>query len=273
MAKRRSNNDEAVSLFPFMSILACLIGILTLMISVSMQLKQSESQSQGLTEEEKSLAEENRALKAKAEAIVAATKHAEEKLKKDNHTSAQLAELKDRKIVLQEELRELSRAKDPQSTDAALQKMVELLHKEITTLKNGRPALVKKLEGLKAELAKRKTPPKKVESVVVRPGGSGVRMAARLFFVECNSTGLVLIDERGTETSVATATIGSSTAYRSFLQQVKDARDAMVLFLIRKEGASAYNEAAVLAENNFEIRTGKLPIPNNGPIDLSLFRK
>ncbi len=40
MAKRRNNSGEGVSLFPFMSILACLIGILTLMISVSMQLKQ-----------------------------------------------------------------------------------------------------------------------------------------------------------------------------------------------------------------------------------------
>ncbi|MFG0334632.1 MAG: hypothetical protein ACF8TS_14850, partial [Maioricimonas sp. JB049] len=33
MARRRSDDGEAVSLFPFLSILACLIGVLTLMIT------------------------------------------------------------------------------------------------------------------------------------------------------------------------------------------------------------------------------------------------
>lgn len=271
MAKRRQNNDEAVSLFPFMSILACLIGILTLMISVSMQLKQS--QTEGHTEEEKALALDNRDLKKKAEAMIAATRQAEEKWKKDNAASAQLAEMKDRKIVLSDKLQELSRATDPAKSDAALQKSIELMRKETAALKSARPPLSKKLEELKAELATRKTPPKKVESVLVRPGGSGVRMAARLFFVECNSTGLVLIDERGKETPVASTAISSSPAYRSFLEEVKRTTDSMVLFLIRKDGAEAYNSAAVLAESNFEIRTGKLPVPNNGKIDLSLFRK
>lgn len=254
-----------------MSILACLIGILTLMISVSMQLKQS--QSEGHTEEEKALALENRDLKKKAEAILAATRTAEEKRKKDNSSSAQLAELKDRKILLTDKLQELSRAKDPDKTDAALQKAIELMRKEIAALKSERPPLSKKLEELKAELAKRKNPPKKIESVTVRPGGSGLGKAARLFFVECNSTGLVLIDESGKETPVATAAIATSTTYRSFLEEVKRSSDSMVLFLIRKEGAEAYNSAAVLAESKFEVRTGKLPIPNNGKIDLSLFRK
>ena len=42
MGKRQSNDDEGVDLFPFMSILACLIGILTLMISVMSQIKEME---------------------------------------------------------------------------------------------------------------------------------------------------------------------------------------------------------------------------------------
>lgn len=271
MAKRRSNNDEAVSLFPFMSILACLIGILTLMISVSMRMKQS--QSEGHTEEEKALAMEHRDLKKKAETITAATRLADEKLKKENSVSAQLAALEDKKIVLKDKLEQLSRATDPGKADAALQKAVELLRKEIAALKSERPPLLKKLDELKLELTKRKNPPKKVESVVVRPGGSGARATTRLFFVESNSTGLILIDEAGKETPVATAAITNSSAYRSFLEQVKSNRDAMVLFLIRKEGADAYRLAADLAENKLEIRTGKLPLPNDGKIDLSLFRK
>lgn len=254
-----------------MSILACLIGILTLMISVSMRLKQS--QSEGQPEEEKALAQENRDLKKKAETIVAATRKAEETWKKDNVASVQLSALKDQKIVLQDKLDQLSRATHPAKSDASLQKAIELLKKEIAALKSGRPPLAKKLEELKAELAKRKNPPKKVESVVVRPGGSGVRTASRLFFVECNSTGLVLIDEDGKETPIATGAITDNAAFRSLLEEVKRTRDAMVLFLIRKEGSAAFAAAADLAENKLEVRTGKLPLPNDGKIDLTLFRK
>lgn len=270
MAKRRKSNEEAVSLFPFMSILACLIGILTLMISVSMQAKQAETQ--GRTEEEKARALENRDLKKQAEAIAATIRKAEEKLKKDNSASSQLAELKDRRIVLKEKLDEASKAKDPAKTDAELQKTLELLRAEIAALKKDRPPLQKRQEELEKELAARKTPPKKVESVLVKSSGSGVRMAARIFFVECNSTGLVLIGPGDGDKVVATGAIASSTDYASFLEEVKRTRDSMVLFLIRKDGSSSYAWAAGIAESKFEVRTGKIPLPNDGKIDLSLFK-
>lgn len=254
-----------------MSILACLIGILTLMISVSMQAKQAETQ--GRTEEEKALALENRDLKAKAAGLTVTITEAEEKLKKDNSSASQLAELKDRRIVLKDKLESLSKPVDPEKTDAELQKKLELLKLEVAALKADRPALLKKQQDLQKEIAARRNPPEKVESVVVRPGGSGVRMAARLFFVECNSTGLVMIDESGNESPVASAAISKSSEYASFLEEVKRTRDSMVLFLIRNDGASAYAWAADIAENKFGVRTGKLPLPNKGKIDLTLFRK
>jgi hypothetical protein len=253
-----------------MSILACLIGILTLMISVSMQVKQI--QNEGRTEEEKALAIENRDLKKRADNITETIRKAEEKLRKENSASSQLAELKDRKIVLREKLDELSKAADPEKDDAALQKTIEMLRAEIAALIRERPPLSKKQEELRKEIDARRNPPKKVESVVIRPSGSGVRMAARIFFVECNSTGLVLIGEGGGETAVATGAIQNSLPYASFLEDVKRTRDSMVLFLIRKEGAASYAWAAGIAENKFEVRTGKIPVPNAGKIDLSLFK-
>lgn len=271
MARRKSNNDEAVSLFPFMSILACLIGILTLMISVSMGL--NESQDKGATEEEKAMAVQNRDLKLKAESISTQILKVEEKAKRENSSSVQFNELKDMRIVLRDKLEGLKKADDPAKTDAALQKSVEVMKKEIVALKKEQPVLNKHLEELKKKLAELKNPPKKVESVMVRPGGSGFRAAQRLFFVECNSTGIVLIDETGKETIVATAAINSSSAYSQFLTQVKNTKDSMVLFLIRKEGNGAYFWAAGIADSKFEVKTGKLPIPNNGKIDLSVFRK
>lgn len=271
MAKRRNNSGEGVSLFPFMSILACLIGILTLMISVSMQVKQMDTQDR--TAEEKALAIQNRDLKKDADKISAQISSAAQRLKKEKATVAQLAELKDQKIVLKEKLVEIEKAKDPEKSSAALQKIIENLKQEIASLKRERPSLSKKLEELKAELARRKNPPKPVESVVVRPSGSGVRAASRLFFVEANSTGIVMINDQGKKITVSTDSIAKNPAYNAFLTTVKATRDSMVLFLIRRDGANAYNWAAGIAESKYEVKTGKLPVPNDGNIDLSLFQK
>ena len=173
MPKRRDSSGEGVSLFPFMSILACLIGILTLMISVTMQLKQMDNA--GRTEEEKARAIENRDLKKEAEKIEADIKKLEEKLERENATASELAKLEDRKIILRTQLDEAQQ--DPEQTDAELQKLIEQLKQETVALKNARPPLNKRLEELKAELAKRKDPPKPVESVVIKPGGTGVSAA------------------------------------------------------------------------------------------------
>ena len=59
MARRRTSSEGGVSLFPFMSILACLIGILTLLISVTMQVKNLDRK-EGQTEEAVQLLSEKR---------------------------------------------------------------------------------------------------------------------------------------------------------------------------------------------------------------------
>lgn len=269
MARRRNNSGEGVSLFPFMSILACLIGILTLMISVSMQVKQI--QDVGRNEEEKARAVENRELTKISKALDAQIAKLEKDLQRDKATSAQLAKLEERKIVLKTEIAEAS--KDPAKTDEQLQKTIEVMREEIAALKKGRPPLNKRREELKAELALRKNPPEKVESVQIRPGGTGVRAASRLFFVECNSTGIVLLTGEGVPKTISQEAITKSPVYNAFLDEVKTTRDSMVLFLIRKSGANSYNWAAGWAESKYEVLTGKLPVPNDGKIDLSLFQK
>ncbi|QTN33270.1 hypothetical protein HZ994_13425 [Akkermansiaceae bacterium] len=252
-----------------MSILACLIGILTLMISVSMQVKQIEDV--GRTEEEKARAVENRELTKASKTLEASIAKLQKDLERDKATSAQLAKLEDRKIILKSQIAEAS--KDPAKTDEQLQKTIEVMREEIAALKKERPPLNKQLEELKAELALRRNPPEKVESVQIRPGGTGIRAASRLFFVECNSTGIVLLTGEGAPKTISQAAITKSPVYNSFLDEVKSTRDSMVLFLIRKSGAGSYNWAAGWAESKYEVLTGKLPVPNDGKIDLSLFQK
>ncbi len=252
-----------------MSILACLIGILTLMISVSMQVKQMEDA--GRTEEEKVRAIESRELTKQSKELEAQIAKIQKNLERDKATSAQLEKLEERKIILKTKIAEA--AKDPEKTDKQLQKIIELMREEVAALKKERPPLSKRRDELKAELALRKNPPKKVESVQIRPGGTGVRAASRLFFVECNSTGIILLTGDGAPKTISLAAISKSSVYNAFLDEVKSTRDSMVLFLIRKSGTNSYRWAAGWAESKYEVLTGKLPAPNDGKIDLSLFQK
>ncbi|MEM1083936.1 MAG: hypothetical protein AAGI48_07410 [Verrucomicrobiota bacterium] len=252
-----------------MSILACLIGILTLMISVIMQVKQMEREDR--TEEEMARAVENRDLTNEAEKLKKENEELDERLKREKATAAQMAKLEDRKIALKLKLEEIEKAKSKDQSDAALQKLVENLKSEIASLKKERPPLVKQLEKLRAQLKAKKEEPKPEQSVVIRPGGIGSRTARNLFFVECTSTGIVLLSGENEGKIISTAAIGTNESYNALLDTVKDTRDSMVLFLIRQGGNNAYRWAAGWAESKYELNTGKLPVPNEGKIDLSLF--
>ena len=253
-----------------MSILACLIGILTLMISVSMQVNQMNRE--GKTEEEMARAIANRDLRKKVEDALKQAEKLKERLVKEKSTAAELAKLEDHTIVLKTQLDEIEKAKSPEETDATLQKIVENLKQEITQLKQERPPLNQKLAALQEELKKRNEPPKIVESVIIRPGGIGSRGARNLFFVECTSTGIILHSDRGLSKPISTAVIETNEEYNDLLEMVRRTRDSMVLFLIRKGGNSSYLWAAGVAETKYKLNTGKLPVPNEGNIDLSLFK-
>ena len=253
-----------------MSILACLIGILTLMISVMLQVQQMERQ--GQTQEEMDRAIANRDLKKKSEQLEEKLVALELKMKQDHSSLAEMKKLKDQQIVLKLKLDEITQTENADQSNEELQKKVENLKLEIAALKLERPPLKDRLNELKLELKSRKDAPKPKESVVVRPRGFGARAAKNIFFVECNSTGIVLREGNKIGESVSTAAIASNASYSAFLNKVKKTRDSMVLFLIRKSGNDAYLWAAGLAETKFKVTTGKLPIPNDGEIDLSLFK-
>jgi len=239
------------------------------MISISMQLKQID---EGRSEEEMARAMENRELNKKAEEAVKEIAKIEQEIEQEKSTVSAMAKIDERKIILRKELEE-AEAKTPEETDLELQKLIEFMQSEIISLKRERPPFSQRLEQLQKELAERKNPPKSVESVVVRPGGTGIGGANELFFVECNSTGIVIRREKGEPIIVSEATISTSPEYNAFLEEVKSTRNSMLLLLVRKSGNNAYRWAAGWAESQFNIRTGKLPIPNDGEIDLSLLRK
>lgn len=268
MGKRRSSDDEGVSLFPFMSILACLIGILTLMISVISKTKEMEDRNKR-TPEEYDLAVAHRDLKIEIEKLRKLLAELDTRIQSGNTTVVEMEQLRETRLDLQKQLDALE--KGPSQTHEDLQKIIDLLRGEITVIQNERPALDKRLADLNNELKTRSEAPKPEQSVLVRPGGIGSRVATNLFFVECNSTGIVMHERNVEPITVLKAAIPTSEEYKKFLSRAIKTRDSMALFLVRKAGNENYLWAAGLAESEFRLRTGKLPIPNDGKIDLSLF--
>ncbi|MFK7910687.1 MAG: hypothetical protein AB8F34_08790 [Akkermansiaceae bacterium] len=269
MARRRAVSDEKVSLLPFMSILACLIGILTLLISVSMVINQRERD--GYTEEELERAKQNNQLIRTDKKVRQEIAKLQQRLKKEKKTVAELQQLENKKAALTLKLKDLV---DPKGkTDAQLQKIVENLKIEAKQLKTEQPKLDKRIKDLLAELKKRKIKPKENNSVVIRPPGVGRDVPRNLFFVECNSTGIVIRDRGEQKTIIATAAIPTNPKFAQFCNKVKGTRDSMVLFLVRRSGNSSYLWAAGLAETKFEVKTSKLPVPKDGEIDLTLFTR
>lgn len=264
---RRAKEEIQVSLFPFMSILACLIGILTLMISFSMAANQKK---QGMSEEEFHLAQENKRIKTLISNKKKEMEKLDKSLQKDRSASLDLQKLKEMLAKLKAQLSELDATK--LASPEEMQSAIDALKAETVAIKKEQPTLERRVQELKARLAQLKEQPVPKEPAKIMPPSLGMDIPRNLFFVECNSTGIVIRGPKDTETPISTAAIKDSQEFALFCEKVKNTNDSMILFLIRKPGFPAYEWAAGRAEKDFDLRTSRLPIPNEGPIDLSLFR-
>ena len=261
----------AVSLFPFMSILASLIGILTLLIGLSMAVNQKK---EGMTEEDVKRAQE-----AKSLAFLLKQKKAElDKSKpiptKNNLDALELEKLKLLLLELEKQKNELDKVKF--SPEDELKAKIQLYSEEKIAIEKGHPPMEKKIEELKAKVAALKEKPVPKESVKIKPPKIGTKAPRNLFFVECNSTGIVLRGTADETKAIPFESIkaGTSVEFHDCCVNAKQSsgEDYVILFLVRKGGVLSYNYANALAELDFKVKTSKLPVPNDGKIDLSGFR-
>ena len=261
----------AVSLFPFMSILASLIGILTLLIGLSMAVNQKK---EGMTEEDV-----NRAKEAKSLAFLLKKKKAElDKSKpeptKNNLDALELEKLKLLLLELEKQKNELDKVKI--SPEDELKVKIQLYTEEKIAIEKGHPPMQKKIDELKAKVAALKEKPVPKESVRVKPPKIGAKAPRNIFFIECNSAGIVLRGTNDETKNIPFESIksGSSVEFHDFCINAKQSsgEDYVILFLVRKGGLLSYQYATALAELDFKVKVAKLPIPNDGKIDLSGFR-
>ncbi len=260
MAKR-NKTKVTVSLFPFLSILACVMGVLTLMIT-ALALSQMD------TESIASMFEFDK-LKSQVNDIKEEIRKIEEEIaRKQKEAGINQEEL----AALRAKLEALLKEKDallktptastsvPKVDTAAHEKRMADMQKELEEQKKQR-------EQLLVEAEKRGKPQE--AEVVIQPSGSGVGLLPT--FVECDASGIVIYEGKE-PTRVLRAQLGSNEKYLSLLKRVADRPSASVIFLIRDDGLSSYEAARRLAQSNF-ARNGKLPVIGHGKIDLSVFQK
>ncbi len=269
MAKPRGESDNPVSLFPFLSILACVIGTLILMIS-SVAVTQMESDPE---EEVVERVEEFRALEEKEKKDDAKLKEMLPKLHELEQYKAALARLEKILEKLRKKQKEqLSKSKTDDVEQKKLREEEKKLQELIAKLLTQKKELEATIAACDKELQERKHVID-APTVCVLParGNRGMRGMAgsQPMFVEATGKGIIL-DPGGKPKLVPTSKLTKSYAFKAAIDAVANDDEMIMVFLIRQDGYSAFRRAESFARTNSAV-VGKLPIIGKGKLDLSRF--
>jgi hypothetical protein len=276
MAKRRSSEGGEVSLFPFLSILACLIGALVFMIVVLVMAQMGKAE--GRTAEEIKRSQDYLQMKKDIEERKELDVVLKEKVASLDELKKQLEDRQQRFLKLR---RLIDTSKDIQESNMKLsqqmQKELDDLIVEIEGLILQQTESKKTIAELEAEIKKRQIPEdKKIPPVVVQPGGSSIAAGTSVFFIEATAGALKVLGPWGAEDYRLSATaevVVADVAYNHFLAEVAKLPKSLLLFLVREDGAGAFNNGAGRAEADYNLRVSKLPVPGRGVLDLKMFEK
>lgn len=265
-------------LIPFLDILCSLIGVLILIIVV---LCVAQTQKiNGRTPEELEMSQDfQKLLKQQKQDEKIAEKLKEqlealEKLKKE-------AEEKEQKIARLRKLIDLSASvrANNQEMSQNLMKELDNLLLELEGFSNQQADLKKEIAKLNDEIKKRQPPAQKVlPPVVVQPGGGGIAKGSKVYFVEATGGKLTIFwdEEKKTVVSAAPEVIAADVPLNTFLKNAVAVPQSKIVFLLRDDGMSAYNNGAGWAQATYGFRVdqiGKLPLPGRGVVDLKMFRE
>ena len=258
MARARVSAVPSVSLFPFLSILACLSGALVVMICVLTLVQAANS---GTTAAKTNpLAKEMMDLQKQLAEFRSLT---------DNMTTIEQAE---KRMVLLQEL--VQNADTTDALRARLEAEIKNMQVVIANLLNEKPRVQKEIDKLKEDLAERRIDPAQLKPALrVQGGGSGFAVGRKLFVVEANSDSVLVHRSKDDRFRVAASTIGADKDYNDFLSEVAQNKNHLVLFVVRTDGWNSYVRGAGWAEQQFKLATSKMPIPGQGKVDLSEFEK
>jgi len=266
MARRRRKRKTEVSLFPFLSILACVIGTLTLMITaLALGQMDTDEVASGLKLDhlQRQIRKAERLIEQIKAKILEAEAGTDETKKQLAQAIAELKRLERiRNSLLEQDDKEEKPEIDlPVIDEEAHKKRLAQIEEEIQTQEELKKELLVKLK----ELGR---PPEEAE-VIIQPGGSGVDLVPT--FVECTALDVVIL-ERDPPKRVSRADLKTDEDFLALLDRIAKDPKATVIFLVRDDALTTYYAARAVARSRY-ARNGKLPVIGHGKIDLSFFEK
>jgi len=274
---RKSFTSDNPSLFPFLSILTCTIGVLALMITLSVYAKPFFSDEP----DPKKAYEQYVKLTSEID-------RTQGDITQYQQLVVQAEALQKKLIEMRQEYDRLQQQQSEHSATAAelgrLLSEIGGLRKKIAELEN---ELSKVLESLKTMQVKVENMPAPGTMRVVPPrgftesGAKGSRLKV-MTFVECHRNNII-IHPYGEKTlqEVLNDNIESSNEVQ---QLIKDAKakanyDELIVLLLRPDGVKSFDKLlSVIRKNNEDkgsnkARYSEVLIPGSGPLDLSEFTK
>lgn len=265
MARRKGGDEETISLFPFLSILTCVIGILTMMIAALVLAQVGNS----VDPED---AEAVRQAEARQKRYEAARKELTAKEKQLAELRKQIAEAEALKKD-PERLAQLKRQRDASERDPAEIKAAKEILAQVDNLKRKIPEIdadlklqEESVQDLTAELQEMKDP-KAVNKII--SGGTGKDLTPT--FIECD-TNHVILHTSSPPLKIPRAELAKNDPFKQVVKRVAAQEKATIVFLVRQDGSDAFNAARRLADEE-GARSGKLPLVGSGEVDLSFFNK
>lgn len=255
MARRRPQ-EITISLFPFLSILACTIGVLTLVI-MSLSLSQI---AKGRENEDVARAEEGAAIKKR----IAEMRDEISELGKSQSLAVKKIELEAELAKLEDDLD--SPGDTPEEPE--VQSKLAEVEKSIAARQREKQELEEKKRKLEDELA-RFEELKKKPKVLIQPSGGSSKIRPQ--FVEVRKDGIV-IHAVSKSIPVKLAQLATNADYKTLVNYVKagEERGRTIVFLIRQDALGVYHRAREVALAG-GASVAKLPLLGEGPVDLAAF--
>lgn len=261
MPRRPRTNDDDISLFPFLSIIACVIGVLTMMIA-TLALAQTDTpdvaQIETYEQDQKALDRTKfRIEQIKVE--ISDILKLREQQKQNETNKAEIAEMLAELNAIEKELAEQKKVKivipmiDPKARETA------------TDMQAQHAQLEEQIAQLEQDLRDRKD--KSEANVTVLPQGSGLNFNPH--FVECAAESFVMHTETP-QKRIRTANAAKAEKFIALMELAANGKNDSIVFLVRSDGLGTFRTLKGLCDQR-SIRNGKLPVVGQGRIDLSAF--
>lgn len=261
---RRRRKKLTISLFPFLSILACVIGTLTLMIT-ALALGQMDTEAVDAGLKLDYIDRQIKQLEVFIEQLQA--KIAEVETGADDTKKAlaeAIAELERLKRIKDS----LSKDEEDEKTEIDVPAVDEEAHKKrLAEIDEEIKSQEEQITELAAKVQERENPEE--AEIIIQPSGSGVNLKPT--FVECTAADIVIYKDDPPK-RVRRADLKTDETFLALVLDVAADPNSTIIFLVRDDALSTYDAAAAVARSRY-ARNGKLPVIGHGNIDISLFEK